>query len=156
MAVYTEIPDGQLAEYLETYEIGELHSLKGIAEGVENSNYLLSTDLGLYILTLYEKRVDKSDLPFFLGLMQHLAARGVMCPQPVAKRNGDHLSELAGRPSAIITYLDGNSVRRPVSDHCMQVGEALARMHLAGKDYEIERKNGLGRRQLAPAVQHVG
>ncbi len=143
MAVYTEIPDGQLIDYLQKYDIGELHSLKGIAEGVENSNFLLSTDDGMYILTLYEKRVNKADLPFFLGLMQHLANKGIKCPEPVAMKNGEYLSELAGRPSAIISYLDGNSIRRPSADHCRQVGEVLARMHLAGSDYQLTRKNGL-------------
>ena len=143
MAVYTEIPDGELVEYLRKYDIGELHSLKGIAEGVENSNYLLATDAGMHILTLYEKRVDPSDLPFFLGLMDHLANKNVSCPQPVSLKSGEKLSTLAGRPSAIITYLDGNSVRRPSSSHCRQLGEALAKMHLAGMDFELKRANAL-------------
>ena len=143
MAVYTEIPDKELVEYLKQYDIGELHSLKGIAEGVENSNYLLTTDAGPYILTLYEKRVELSDLPFFLGLMQHLADGGVTCPQPVPLRTGEHLSTLANRPSAIISYLDGNSVRRPLNTHCHQVGAALAKMHLAGDDFKLDRANAL-------------
>ena len=105
MAVYTQIPDSELKEYLARYDIGGLHSLKGIAEGVENSNYLLSTDAGMYILTLYEKRVNPDDLPFFLGLMDHLSANGVDCPQPVSLKSGENLSTLAGRPSAIISYL---------------------------------------------------
>lgn len=144
MAVYTEIPDRELADYLKLYDIGELHSLKGIAEGVENSNYLLSTDAGMHILTLYEKRVRKEDLPFFLGLKEHLAENGVTCPRPVPMRSGETLGELAGRPSAIITYLDGNSVRRPNPAHCEQVGAALATMHLAGDGFELSRPNGLG------------
>ena len=143
MAVYTEIPDNELLQYLASYNIGEFHSLKGIAEGVENSNYLLGTDQGFFILTLYEKRVEPKDLPFFLGLMNHLQSNGLECPKPVAKRNGDILSELAGRPSAIITFLDGNSVRRPRVEHCQQVGEALAQMHLAGAGFDLERENAL-------------
>ena len=143
MAVYTSIDDGELREFLKLYNIGELHSLKGIAEGVENSNYMLSTDDGLFILTLYEKRVRKDDLPFFLGLMQHLAANGIACPQPVAMRSGETLSSIAGRPSAIITYLDGNSVRRPMPHHCNSVGRALAEMHLAGRGFSLTRPNAL-------------
>ncbi|MEM7068925.1 MAG: homoserine kinase [Pseudomonadota bacterium] len=143
MAVYTQIPDSELKEYLEQYNIGELHSLKGIAEGVENSNYLLSTDAGMHILTLYEKRVNADDLPFFLGLMEHLAGNGIACPQPVKMKSGEALATLANRPSAIISYLDGNSVRRPTPDHCLQVGKALAQMHLAGEGFELTRENAL-------------
>ncbi len=143
MAVYTEIRDRELAEYLDRYDIGELHSLKGIAEGVENSNFLLSTDVGNYILTLYEKRVDVEDLPFFLGLMEHLSTKGLSCPRPVPLKSGKSLSTLAGRPSAIISYLDGNSVRRPKPNHCQQVGDALAQMHLAGDGFALKRENAL-------------
>ena len=99
MAVYTEVTSGQLECFLDLYGIGGLMSCKGIAEGVENSNYLLHTEAGRFILTLYEKRVAVADLPFFLGLMQHLAARGINCPQPVIARGGAALGELAaGRP----------------------------------------------------------
>lgn len=143
MAVYTEISDTELVEYLKQYNIGELHSLKGIAEGVENSNYLLSTDAGMHILTLYEKRVNIDDLPFFLGLMEHLSKNGLECPQPIALKSGEQLSTLAGRPSAIISYLDGNSVRRPSTSHCLQLGEAMAQMHLAGEGFDIKRPNAL-------------
>ncbi|MEM7215129.1 MAG: homoserine kinase [Pseudomonadota bacterium] len=153
MAVYTQIPDSELKEYLARYDIGDLHSLKGIAEGVENSNFLLTTDAGTYILTLYEKRVNPDDLPFFLGLMQHLAGNGLDCPQPVRLRTGDVLSRLASRPSAIISYLDGNSVRRPGPDHCLQVGEAMAAMHLAGEGFKLSRKNALTLKDWRPLFQ---
>ena len=153
MAVYTQIPDSELKEFLTRYDIGELHSLKGIAEGVENSNYLLSTDAGMFILTLYEKRVNPDDLPFFLGLMQHLAKHGVECPQPVRMNSGESLSTLAGRPTAIISYLDGNSVRRPNPDHCKQVGEALAKMHIAGNGFEISRPNALTVKDWRPLFE---
>ena len=143
MAVYTEIPDRELTEFLARYDIGGLHSLKGIAEGVENSNFLLNTDSGTYILTLYEKRVDARDLPFFLGLMDHLSVMGLNCPRPITLKSGENLSSLAGRPAAIISYLDGNSVRRPKADHCSQVGKALAQMHLAGDGFELVRPNAL-------------
>lgn len=156
MAVYTEIPDTELIEYLTHYDIGELHSLKGIAEGVENSNYLLSTDKGLHILTLYEKRVNADDLPFFLGLMEHLYKNDVDCPQPIALKSGEQLSTLAGRPSAIISYLDGNSVKRPTPDHCYQVGKALAKMHLAGDGFEIARPNALTVKDWRPLYEMSG
>lgn len=156
MAVYTEIPDNELTEYLKQYDIGELHSLKGIAEGVENSNYLLSTDAGLHILTLYEKRVKKDDLPFFLGLKDHLAENGVTCPRPIAMRGGEILGELAERPSAIISFLDGNSVKRPNPSHCEQVGEALAQMHIAGEGFELKRENALALKDWEPLFNMSG
>ena len=143
MAVYTDVAADELAEFLSLYDLGELLSYKGIAEGVENSNFLLHTTRGSFILTLYEKRVEKDDLPFFLGLMTHLAARGINCPQPVKNRNGEALSALAGRPAAIINFLEGMWPRRPNAAHCAGVGEALARMHLAGHDFPLVRKNPL-------------
>lgn len=143
MAVYTEVTDEDLHGFLSGYDLGDVLSLKGIAEGVENSNYLLHMQAGLFILTLYEKRVDIGDLPFFLGLLQHLAARGLTCPQPVANRAGVALGQVAGRPAALVTFLDGLSVRRPSVAHCAAVGEALALLHQAGEDFAIERKNAL-------------
>jgi homoserine kinase type II len=143
MAVYTDVAAEELAGFLARYDIGELLSYKGIAEGVENSNFLLHTSAGHFILTLYEKRVAKSDLPFFLGLMTHLASRGIDCPQPVKDRNGEVLSSLAGRPAAIINFLEGIWPRKPSAAHCAGVGQALARMHLAGRDFAMSRANAL-------------
>lgn len=143
MAVYTDVPDEDLTDFLEHYEIGTLLSMKGIAEGVENTNFLIHTTGGFYILTLYEKRVLADDLPFFLGLMQHLYARGLTCPQPVQGRDGAALRTLAGRPAAIVTFLDGVSVKRPGPGHCAAVGAALARLHLAGQDFGPRRPNAL-------------
>jgi homoserine kinase type II len=143
MAVYTDVAADDLTDFLSRYQIGELRSYKGIAEGVENSNFLLHTTAGSFILTLYEKRVAANDLPFFLGLMEHLAARGITCPQPVRNREGGVLGKLAGRPAAIVTFLDGLWIRRPNADHCAAVGEALARLHLAGKDFPNKRANAL-------------
>ena len=144
MAVYTEVPDDELEEFLATYEIGELLSYKGIAEGVENSNYLLHTSKGNYILTLYEKRTAAHDLPFFLGLMNHLADKGLDCPTPLRSKSGEMLGELAGRPAAIVSFLDGIWVRRPQPKHCSELGRALAELHLAGNDFAAMRINGLG------------
>jgi homoserine kinase type II len=143
MAVYTDVAADELADFLKDYEIGELLSYKGIAEGVENSNFLLHTTSGAFILTLYEKRVAVDDLPYFLSLMAHLAERGVHCPQPAKNRKGAVYSELAGRPAAIINFLEGMWPRRPNATHCAGVGEALARMHLAGGDFPLFRKNPL-------------
>ena len=143
MAVYTDVTADDLTDFLSRYQIGELRSYKGIAEGVENSNFLLHTTAGSFILTLYEKRVAANDLPFFLGLMEHLAARGITCPQPVKNRQGGVLGKLAGRPAAIVTFLDGLWIRRPNPGHCAAVGEALARLHLAGKDFPNKRANAL-------------
>jgi homoserine kinase type II len=143
MAVYTEVGDEALNAFLAGYDLGRVSSFKGIAEGVENSNYLLRTDTGPYILTLYEKRVNEADLPFFLGLMEHLAKRGVNCPQPVRARDGRALGRLAGRSAAIVTFLDGLWLRRPRATHCGQVGEALARLHAAGAGFPLRRPNAL-------------
>ncbi len=143
MAVYTDVSAEDLGRFLAGYDLGELLSYKGIAEGVENSNFLVHTGTGHYILTLYEKRVAAGDVPFFLALMEHLAAHGLTCPQPVKNRNGQTLGELCGRPAAIVTFLDGMWMRRPDAGHCAAVGEALARMHLAGADFAGRRRNAL-------------
>ena len=143
MAVYTDVAADELAEFLKAYDIGELLSYKGIAEGVENSNFLLHTSAGYFILTLYEKRVAKSDLPFFLNLMMHLASRGISCPQPLKNKSGEALSVLAGRPAAIINFLEGIWPRKPNVAHCAGVGQALAKMHLAGADFSMSRANAL-------------
>ena len=143
MAVYTDITETELGAYLRGYDIGELLSFKGIAEGTENSNFSLHTSKGPYFLTLYEKRVDAADLPFFLGLMEHLAARDLPVPLPVRMRDGEMIGSLAGRPAAIITFLEGMWPRRPTAAHCRALGKALARLHLAGADFTIRRPNAL-------------
>ncbi|CAM5477441.1 Homoserine kinase OS=Afipia felis OX=1035 GN=thrB PE=3 SV=1 [Afipia felis] len=143
MAVYTDVAADELAGFLSGYDLGELLSYKGIAEGVENSNFLLHTTRGYFFLTLYEKRVAKSDLPFFLNLMGHLAARGIICPQPVANNSGETLGVLAGRPAAIIDFLEGVWPRKPGVVHCTAIGEALAKLHLAGADFAMSRVNAL-------------
>ncbi|KQS77392.1 homoserine kinase [Rhizobium sp. Leaf384] len=143
MAVYTDISEDDLRQFLGPYEVGELTSYKGIAEGVENSNFLLHTTTGAYILTLYEKRVDAGDLPFFLGLMQHLADRGLTCPLPLARADGALLGTLSGRPAAMITFLEGMWLRKPEAAHCREVGRALAEMHVDGEGFALSRKNAL-------------
>jgi homoserine kinase type II len=143
MAVYTEVSDEALAEFLTQYDLGEATAFKGIAEGVENSNFLLRMTSGSYILTLYEKRVRREDLPYFVGLMEHLARHDIRCPLPVPGRDGAALRELCGRPAAIVTFLDGLSARRIVPEHCRLLGEAMARMHLAGATFPMHRANNL-------------
>jgi homoserine kinase type II len=144
MAVYTEIGDDELRDFTAAYDIGEVLSCKGIAEGVENSNYLLGTERGTFILTLYEKRVAPEDLPFFIALMDHLAHHGVACPTPVRANDGGALRELCGRPAAIVTFLNGMWPRRIDPFHCAGVGGALARLHKAGSSFGMTRPNNLG------------
>jgi len=144
MAVYTEVSDDELTRFAEQFELGAVLSSKGIAEGVENTNYLIRTEKGPFILTLYEKRVERDDLPFFLGLMDHLSHRGVPCPTPVHSRDGEALAEIAGRPAAVITFLEGMWRRRPEAVHCQALGRALAGMHAAAADFTMTRPNALG------------
>jgi homoserine kinase type II len=152
MAVYTEVSDDALAAFLLEYDIGAMVAFRGIAEGVENSNFSLRTTAGDFILTLYEKRVDVAELPWFLGLMEHLAARGLVCPQPVRARDGDALRTLAGRAAAITTFLPGVWPRRVRLEHCAPVGAALATLHQAGADYPPRRPNALGPQGWAPLL----
>src|SRR5277367_2161031 len=143
MAVYTDVAAEELGRFLAGYDFGQLLAYKGIAEGVENSNFLVHTSSGNFILTLYERRVAERDLPFFLSLMEHLAKRDITCPQPVKNRAGKTLGKLAGRPAAMVTFLDGMWIRRPSAAHCAALGEALARFHLAGADFPMRRDNAL-------------
>ena len=152
MAVYTEVPDDDLAAFVASYDLGALLSYKGIAEGVENTNYLVHTEKGPFFLTLYEKRVAPDDLPFFLGLMEHLSKAGINCPTPVHDAEGRVLRTLAGRPAALVTFLEGVWIRRPQPRHCLAVGEALARLHLAGRGFQHQAPQCLGAHRLASAL----
>jgi len=143
MAVYTDISEDELVAFLGEYPVGTLLSYKGIAEGTENSNFLLHTSDSAFILTLYERRVETSDLPFFLGLMEHLSQKGISCPLPVKRNDGELIGHIAGRPAALITFLEGMWMRNPTVQHCRQVGEALAQMHIAAEDFPLERQNSL-------------
>jgi homoserine kinase type II len=144
MAVYTDITDDELAKLLADFDLGEPLSFKGIAEGVSNSNFLLETDGGRYILTVYEQRTNPKDLPFFLGLMRWLAEHGYPCATPMADRNGEALKTVCGKPCAIVSFLPGMSVRRPSVAHCRQAGEGLAKLHLAADGFAMSRANDLG------------
>ena len=155
MAVYTEVTDEALAAFLEEYDIGHAVAFRGIAEGVENSNFSLRTTGGDFILTLYEKRVNPEELPWFLGLMEHLARRGLTCPQPVPGRDGQALRQLAGRHAAITTFLPGVWPRRVRPEHCGPLGAALAQLHLAGEGYAATRTNALGPHGWAPLLERA-
>jgi homoserine kinase type II len=150
MAVYTDITDEELAGLLADFDLGEALSFKGIAEGVENSNFLLETEAGRFILTVYEKRVREEELPFFLGLMRWLAEKNYPSAAPRADRNGDILKRVRGKPCAIVDFLPGMSVRKPTAVHCRQAGEGLAALHLAAEGFPQSRPNDLGQSAWAP------
>ena len=144
MAVYTDVSYDDLEQLLNEYDLGKPRSFKGIAEGVENSNFHLQTDRGAFILTLYEKRVREEDLPYFLGLMEHLATRGTRCPLPLRRRDGRLWTTLNGRPAALLTWLDGLSLHRPDAAHCAAAAAACAGLHEAGRGFALARPNALG------------
>ncbi len=150
MAVYTDITDEELDALLADYDVGAAVAFKGIAEGVENSNFLLETDRGRFILTLYERRVKADELPYFLELLLYLADHGFPSARPVADREGRLLKTVRGKPAAMVEFLPGMSVRRPTAAHCRQAGEGLARLALAGQGYPGRRANDLGQAAWAP------
>ena len=150
MAVYTDITDEELAQLLADYELGAAVAFKGIAEGIENSNFLLETEAGRYFLTVFERRVREEDLPFFLGLMRWLAGHAYPCATPIADREGEILKRVRGKPAAIVAFMPGLSVRRPTAAHCREAGEGLARLHLAAKGFDLTRANDLGQGAWAP------
>lgn len=153
MAVYTEVGDGELTDFVERFSIGTLLSYKGIAEGVENTNYIIQTDQGPFILTLYEKRVSQDDLPFFLGLLDHLSQHEITCPTPLKDNQGQALGVLAGRPAAIFTFLPGMWPRKIKPVHCAQLGKSLAELHVAGQNFKMTRTNDLSVSDWRPLLE---
>ena len=156
MAVYTEVPDDTLERFVAEYDIGQVLSCKGIAEGVENSNFLLTTSQGRFILTLYEKRVNPSDLPYFLSLMEYLEVRDIPCPTVLHGRDGQSLRKVCSKPAAVISFLDGMSPRKITPYHCQMVGEALAKMHLASRHFPMHRQNNLSISAWRPLLDSCG
>ena len=160
MAVYTDVPDDALRDFVAHYDIGEVLACKGIAEGVENSNFLLTAEHGNFILTLYEKRVAPGDLPFFIALMEHLAAHGVACPTPIRGHDGVALRRLCERPAAMVSFLPGMWPRRIAPYHCAALGTALAQLHRAGASFAMTRANDLSvagwRRLYAACASRAG
>ena len=154
MSVYTKITEAELSAWLSRYELGAVLELRGIAAGIENTNYFVTTQQGRYVLTLFE-RLAPSDLPFYLGLMTHLAERGIPCPLPIAAKNGDTMTEFKAKPAALFTRLSGATLVKPTAHHCAAVGGVLADMHLAGRDYAGRLENPRGPKwwnQTAPQV----
>ncbi|MBL8530713.1 MAG: homoserine kinase [Hyphomonadaceae bacterium] len=156
MAVYTPLDDDDLAALAGGYDLGHIIACEGIAEGVENSNFKLTTEAGRYILTIFEKRTAESDLPFFMGLMARLAERGFPAPEPAPTRTGGFLTRVKAKPAAIVSFLDGAWPRAPDIGHCAAIGAALARMHEALAGFEMTRPNALGpdgwERLIAPRL----
>ena len=150
MAVYTDITDEELAGLLADFDLGQALSLKGVAEGVENSNFLLETEAGRYFLTVYERRVRVGDLPFFLELLRWIAGRGFPSATPIPDRHGQLLKTVRGKPCAIVSFLSGLSVRRPTAAHCREAGAGLAQLHLAAEGFPLTRANDLGQAAWTP------
>ena len=144
MAVYTDVSPDDLTRFVARFDIGDVVTFEGIAQGTENTNYRLQTTAGLYVVTLYEKRVDPGDLPFFLGLMRHLAEAAFPCPAPIPDRQGEILHDLSGRPAAVVAFAPGDWPREITAAHCRKVGTTLARLHQAAADYSVTRRNDQG------------
>ena len=156
MAVYTDVDPSNLDAFLARYDIGACQSLDGIAEGIENSNFRLTTDQGTFILTLFEKRANPDELPYFLALMEHLAEMGITCPLPIKDKTGRSLSTLMGKPATIVSFLNGRPIEPITADACHQAGALLASMHLASTDFEGHRENDLGLPNLRTLFGRLG
>lgn len=156
MAVYTHVSAEALAAFLQRYDVGELVSAKGIAEGVENSNYLVDTTRGRYILTLYEKRVAADDLPFFMSLLDHLDAKGLPVPPAIKDREGREIQELEGRPACLIKFLSGVSLSHPTRAQALAAGDAMGAMHRAVADFTPTRPNSMGVETWRPLFERCG
>ena len=155
MAVYTDITDAELEAFLVEFDLSEALSCKGIAEGIQNSNFLVETTAGRFILTIYEPRVREADLPFFLGLMLWLAQHGFPCAEPKAGRDGRLYRDVRGKPAALVDFMNGLSVRRPTVAHCREAGEGLAWLHLAADGFALRRANDLGQADWAPMFSRL-
>jgi homoserine kinase type II len=143
LSVFTPVTDADARSLLEHYTLGELEALEGIAQGMENTNYFLTTTTGDYVLTLFE-HIAAADLPFYVGLMDHLAHHEVSCPAPMRRDDGEMLSRLNGKPAVIVTKLPGAARPKPSASDCRKVGEILASMHVAGVEYDASLENPRG------------
>jgi len=156
VAVYTQVSAEALSDFLEKFDVGELASAKGIAEGVENSNYLVDTTKSRFILTLYEKRVASGDLPYFMALLEHLADKGLPVPPAVPDREGTLIHQLEGRPACLIQFLSGVSVSHPTAAQARAAGEALGKLHKAAQDFPLDRPNSMGFQTWQPLFEQCG
>ncbi len=154
MSVFTTVTPEQLQRWLRDYPLGELRDLQGIASGITNTNYFVTTERGRYVLTLFEKN-SAEELPYFLELMAHLADRGIPCPHPVASNGGSYLGELNGKPAALVARLRGSSVEQPGPEHCAATGAMLARLHLAGQNFPRHMENPRGPHWWQEAARKV-
>ena len=143
MAVYTPITKEKLSSFLENYNIGSLENFKGVLEGVENTNYKIITSQDTFILTIFEKRVKKQDLPFFIELQNHLSKKNIKCPSPIPNRNKQHINTIEDKPCVLMSFLEGKKINNSASFHCHQIGGLTAKIHLHSKDFTVTRNNGL-------------
>lgn len=144
MAIYTKVSHEEIEKLLSNYDLGKLVKHTAIIAGIQNSNYFIDTEKARYVLTIYENSLEYKDLPFFLKLMEHLAKQGVHCPLPMATKSGDALTEFKGKPSAIVSFVKGQEATAITAEIISELGQNLAKMHLAGKDFNMQRKNPLG------------
>jgi homoserine kinase type II len=156
MAVYTHVGAEQVAAFLQAYDVGALISFKGIAEGVQNTNFFVETTQNRFILTLYESRVNPDDLPFFFALLDHLHRAGCKVPRFITDRNGQWLQTLAGRPACLIEFLQGVSLSAPTAKQAFATGHALGEMHTALSCFTQTRPNSLGLDDWRPLAQKCG
>ena len=143
MAVYTPITKEKLSSFLENYNIGSLENFNGVLEGVENTNYKIITSQDTFILTIFEKRVKKQDLPFFIELQNHLSKKNIKCPSPIPDRNGHYINTIEDKTCVLMSFLEGKKINNATFYHCQQIGELAAKIHLHSKDFTITRNNGL-------------
>ena len=143
MAVFTSISKETLSSFIENYDIGLLENFEGILEGVENTNYKIKTSQDIYILTIFEKRMNFHELPFFIELQNHLSNKNIKCPHPIANKCGQHINTIVNKPCVIMSFLSGKKIDNPNTHHCFQIGEQLANIHNHTKDFNLIRKNNL-------------
>ena len=143
MAVYTKIPKKELDIFFNRYDLGKVKKFFGIKEGIENTNYFVQTEKNKFILTIYEKRVDEKDLPFFIGLMTNLNNSDFKCPKPIINRNGNYISEILGKKAAVVTFLEGNAKKILSPDNCYEIGVETAKLHKITQNLSLKRQNNL-------------
>jgi homoserine kinase type II len=143
MAVYTKLEHQEVRQFLEQYNINNFKDYKGITEGVENTNYLIKTSEQDYILTIYEKRVDENDLPFFIKLLSYLSENKFPCPKPIANKNNEKINRIKNKNAALVTFLNGQSKNKITSEECFEIGKITAQLHEITKKFDINRKNNL-------------